>query len=112
MESRQGDLVAAASGSGGGGCPEGVPVELGLISILGAFGVAFGILYRALTLKTGRRRKRSDFSEPESRCAVNSVGEFLGCRVGELASGAGAGTWGPVADILWHGESKTDFQRK
>jgi hypothetical protein len=104
MVSGLADQVASASGSGHGGCPEGIPVELGLLSILAAFGVAFGILYRALTLKAGRRRKRSDFSEPESRCAVDSVGEFLGCRVGELVSTAGAGAWGPVVDILWHGE--------
>ena len=40
-------------------CPAGVPVELALLSILAAFGVAFGVLYTALTQITGRRRKRS-----------------------------------------------------
>lgn len=51
------DLVGAASGHGGY-CPEGVPVEFALLSILAAFGVAFGFLYRALTLTTGKRKKR------------------------------------------------------
>ena len=51
------DLAGAASG-GGGYCPEGVPVEFALLSILAAFGVAFGFLYRALTLTTGGRKKR------------------------------------------------------
>ena len=37
----------------------GVPVEFALLSILAAFGVAFGVLFRALTLITGRRRRRS-----------------------------------------------------
>ena len=54
-----GDLYGGASGSGyGSSCPEGIPVELALLSILAAFGVAFGILYTALTLITGGRRKR------------------------------------------------------
>jgi len=51
------DLAGAASGHGGY-CPEGVPVEFALLSILAAFGVAFGFLYRALTLTTGKRKKR------------------------------------------------------
>jgi len=56
-EPREGDLYGAASG--GGHCPEGVPVEFALLSLLAAFGVAFGILYRALTLTTGGRKKRN-----------------------------------------------------
>jgi hypothetical protein len=51
------DLAGAASGHGGY-CPEGVPVEFALLSILAAFGVAFGFLYRALTLTTGARKIR------------------------------------------------------
>ena len=47
-----------AASSGYGHCPEGVPVELALLSILAAFGVSFGLLYRGLTLKTAKRRKR------------------------------------------------------
>ena len=56
------NLVGAFSGSGGYGhqsCPAGVPVELALLSILAAFGVAFGVLYMALTQITGKRRRRS-----------------------------------------------------
>ena len=52
------DLFAAASGHGGGYCPEGIPVELAIWGLLAAFGAAFGILYRAVTLKTGGRRKK------------------------------------------------------
>ena len=53
----QDDLSASAS-SGYGHCPEGIPVEFALLSILAAFGAAFGFLYRGLTLKTAGRRKR------------------------------------------------------
>ena len=69
------NLVGAASGSGhsGHGCPEGIPVEIGLLSILAAFGVAFGVLYMALTQITGRRRRRSvDFSTDEKDTAVKT----------------------------------------
>ena len=55
-------MAAAASSGYGGYCPEGVPVEFALLSILGAFGVAFGFLYRALTLTTGARKKRNSES--------------------------------------------------
>jgi len=51
------DMLGAAS-SGYGHCPEGIPVEFALLSILAAFGVAFGILYRTLTLTTAGRKKR------------------------------------------------------
>ena len=96
------DLSAAASGSGHGGyCPEGIPVELGLLSILAAFGVAFGVLYIALTLTTGKRRKRSD--DEVLTCDADSVEELIGCRVGEL--GASNPSLGKIVDLLWHGES-------
>ena len=79
------DLAVAASGSGYGHteCPQvevfymknieryvnhdfikhllsqGIPIEFALLSILAAFGVAFGVLYMALTQQTmGRRRRR------------------------------------------------------
>ena len=96
------DLSAAASGSGHGGyCPEGIPVELGLLSILAAFGVAFGVLYIALTLTTGKRRKRSE--DEVLTCDADTVEELIGCRVGEL--GASNPSLGKVVDLLWHGES-------
>ena len=50
-------MIGVAS-SGYGHCPEGIPVEFALLSILAAFGVSFGLLYRALTLKVPGRRKR------------------------------------------------------
>ena len=53
------DQLVAASGHGGY-CPEGIPVEFALLSILGMFGVAFGFLYRALTMTTGTRKRRSN----------------------------------------------------
>jgi hypothetical protein len=61
---RQSDLVGAYSGSGHY-CPEGIPVETAIFAILGAFGVAFGILFRAVTLITGRRRRRRDAIIPD-----------------------------------------------
>ena len=39
-------------------CPDGVPLEFALLSLLAAFGAAFGILYVALTQAGGGRRKR------------------------------------------------------
>ena len=56
-------LVASESGYGyeTSICPEGVPVEFALLLLLAAFGVAFGVLYRALTLTTGKRRKRAGY---------------------------------------------------
>jgi hypothetical protein len=61
---RQADLVGAASGYGGYGyCPQGIPIELALCLLLAGFAVAFGILYRAVTLKTAGRRKRTVASD-------------------------------------------------
>ena len=54
---RQADLQGAFS-SGGGYCPEGIPVETAIFAALAAFGVAFGVLYRALTIAQGGRKKR------------------------------------------------------
>ena len=59
------DQAAAASGHDGY-CPEGIPAEFALLSILGAFGVAFGVLYRALTLTTGMRRRREADTDTEA----------------------------------------------
>ena len=108
MESRQlNDLEAAASG-GGHYCPEGIPVELGLLSILAAFGVAFGILYRALTVATGRR-KRSVVGE--EACGGGSVTELVSCGVEEVVRGAAGSRWSPMVDLLWHGESQLPAER-
>ena len=103
------NLVAAASGSGhGGGCPEGIPVELGLLSILAAFGVAFGVLYMALTLTTAGRRKRSsdgfEHAEDDDLCETDSVQELIGCGLGKLARQAEGSLSYKFADLVWHGE--------
>ena len=109
MNVRQ-DLFGAASGSGLGGhyCPEGVPVELGLLSILAAFGVAFGVLYMALTLTTAGRRKRSsegfEPAEDDDLCETDSVQELIGCGLGKLARQAEGSLSYKFADLVWHGE--------
>ena len=87
------DLQVAASGGGYGHteCPQGIPVEFALLSILAAFGVAFGVLYMALTQQTmGRRRRRSTDGDGEN-------GEGV---VGDLTFKFG--------DILWAGEFTID----
>ena len=76
-------LVASESGYGyvheTSICPEGVPVEFALLILLAAFGVAFGVLYRALTLTTGKRKKRAGYLVFDS----------------------------PLADLFWSGQSTT-----
>ena len=85
---RNTDLQVAASGHGGySSCPEGVPVEFALLSILAAFGVAFGILYRALTIITMGRKKRAIARE-------NDGGETDDVGIGLK-----------IADMLWFGET-------
>jgi hypothetical protein len=63
--SRAVDLYAAASGYGGY-CPQGIPVELALCLLLGAFAITFGILYRAVTKITGGRRRKRRFLDARS----------------------------------------------
>ena len=87
------DLQVAASGGGYGHteCPQGIPVEFALLSILAAFGVAFGVLFMALTQQTmGRRRRRSTGDGDD-----DDGGEEAGLG-GDLAFRFG--------DILWAGE--------
>lgn len=65
-QERQFDLAAAGSGYGGGDdttyCPEGVPVETALLTILGAFAASFGLLFTTITMITmmDRRRRKRD----------------------------------------------------
>ena len=62
---RQVDLDTAGSGYGKSEyyCPEGVPVETALFAVLGAAGLAFGILFMAVTMITmpDKRRKRGAY---------------------------------------------------
>ena len=58
-------MYGSHSGGGHSSCPAGVPVEFALLSILAAFGVAFGVLYQALTIITGRRRRKRNADELE-----------------------------------------------
>lgn len=64
-DTRQADLDGAYSGYGPQEiyCPEGIPIEQALFGVLAAFGASFGFLFRAVTIKTGGRRKRAD-AEP------------------------------------------------
>lgn len=101
--------MAAASSGGHGGCPEGIPVEFALLSILAAFGVAFGVLYRALTLTTAKRRKRSLAKESgtvdqglpgsgtEGFKFADVYETLMSPDFGEVLSGS--------ADLIWQGKS-------
>lgn len=57
FEGRQLDLAGAASGYGSY-CPEGIPIEQALCLLLAGFAVAFGILFQAVTVTTGKKRKK------------------------------------------------------
>ena len=63
---RQADLEGTASGYGEYYCPEGIPIETALFLLLAASGLAFGALFRAITLKTGGRRKKRSNWEVEN----------------------------------------------
>ena len=81
-------MYGSHSGGGYSSCPSGIPVEFALLSILAAFAVAFGILYRALTLITGRRKKRD--ADSLDNGGLESTEKFgLGFR---------------FADLLWFGK--------
>lgn len=99
-EGRSGDLHGAASGYGSY-CPEGIPVEFALLSLLAAFGAAFGILYTALTLQTmGRRKRRLAEEEDGDTCLeTDRTEEFLSCRLGDFVMEVKERV--PVK--LWHG---------
>jgi len=56
-KTRQADQIMAGSGYGSY-CPSGIPIELAICLLLAGWSAAFGILYRAVTLKTAGRRKR------------------------------------------------------
>jgi len=98
------DLYGALSGYGGD-CPEGIPVEFGLLSILAAFGAAFGILYMALTIKLGGRKKRNVDSTLDGSCAASdgTIQGFYGCHIEKFMSEGESSHWYQIADLLWHG---------
>ena len=82
------DLSAAQDGYGyeqvhTSFCPDGVPLEFALLSLLAAFGVAFGVLYVALTM--GKRSLARDVSSEEEE---GDIIMFLGSQ---------------LADLLWSG---------
>ena len=60
-------------------CPDGVPLEFALLSLLAAFGVAFGVLYVALTMQ-GKRSFARDISEEEE----GDIIMFLGSQLADL----------------------------
>lgn len=64
------DLTAANSGyEESSYCPSGIPVETALFALLGAFAVAFAVLYTTLTMLTamdGRRKRRSSSSSMDA----------------------------------------------
>ena len=74
---RQADLQGAFS-SGGGYCPDGIPVETAILGLLGAFGVAFGVLYRAVTVTTGGRKKRDISVGIEPQSVMDEIANHLG----------------------------------
>ena len=73
---RQADLQGAFSG-GGGYCPEGIPAETAILAALAAFGVAFGILFRAVTVTTGGRKKRDTFDNDEPISFMDEIGDHM-----------------------------------
>ena len=73
---RQADLTGAASGYGEYYCPEGVPAETALFAILAAFGVAFGVIWRAITLQTGGRRKKRSSKNSKSENDTSTSSNF------------------------------------
>ena len=91
-EDRQfGDLSGAQDGYGyeqvfTSFCPDGVPLEFALLSLLAAFGVAFGVLYVALTM--GKRSLARDIDDEKEY--DGDIIMFLGSQ---------------LADLLWSGTS-------
>ena len=53
------DLSVAGSSGYGYYCPEGIPAEAALLATLGAFAVAFGVLYMEVTMATARRKRNT-----------------------------------------------------
>ena len=74
--------------------PEGVPVEFALLSILAAFGLSFGILYRALTLQAaGRSSSRSQLNIEEPGFLLENLEGLSSNLVFQY-----------VPDLIWFGK--------
>ena len=78
-------------------------MEFGLLSILAAFGVAFGVLYVALTMTIGRK-KRDVTAEDTCHAAIPTFQSFYGCHFNNFLSEEQGSVWFKIADVLWHGE--------
>ena len=99
------ELICFNNNSGyGGDCPEGIPVEFGLLAILAAFGVAFGVLYVALTMTVGKRKKRSE--ESDGTCEAGTIQGYYGCHIEQFMNEQlkSDSLWIHIADVLWLGE--------
>ena len=99
--SHQRDFSDSGTGPGTYYCEEGVPVELGLLTILAAFGVAFGVLYRGLTLKTGRRRRRSEEGSDDQNWEVEGCKDLESKQ--DYFSKFLSSAW--LSHLIWHNES-------
>ena len=80
-------------------------MEFGLLSILAAFGAAFGILYMALTIKlgSGRRKRRSEAGTCDA--GSGTISGYYGCHLHNFVFGGEEGShWQQAADLLWHGK--------
>ena len=66
------------------GCPEGIPIEQALFGILAAFGASFGVLFRAVTQATQKRKKRGTKEDIVEDIGMVEVMEDLrhGFRIG------------------------------
>ena len=103
-EARQfGDLSAAQDGYGyeqvhTSFCPDGVPLEFALLSLLAAFGVAFGVLYVALTM--GKRSLARDLSSESEEEEEGDIIMFLGSQLADLLWSGMAGQSSSAHEIL------------
>ena len=84
-----------------------------MLSILAAFGAAFGILYMGLTIKLGssRRKRRSDLTSGGfCEASGGTIQGFYGCHLTNFISGdttrdgEDGNFWFHAADLMWHGE--------
>ena len=58
----------------------------------------------ALTIITGKRKKRNIEDEAEGSCEASSIQGYYGCHLQNFMSGHESSFWFHLADVLWHGE--------